>query len=154
MFGYRVWVCVCALCAFCMGPVRCSRDPQVLFSAKTTLKLGLTTLFTHLKIILLQCFQFSAISGIQTDPMWVGVVTMLMNLFFNLKNILLWMHLFFFFFLFFKKELTLFFFFALNSFVFLEHKRHFDVLSSLKTSNVSRKIDLFYLNNSLKPVFF
>ena len=25
-------------------------------------------LFTHLKIILLQCFQFSAISGIQTDP--------------------------------------------------------------------------------------
>ena len=69
MFGYRVWVCVCALYAFCMGPVRCSRDPQVLFSAKTTLKLGLTTLFTHLKIILLQCFQFSAISGIQTDPM-------------------------------------------------------------------------------------
>ena len=24
-------------------------------------------LFTHLKIILLQCFQFSAINGIQTD---------------------------------------------------------------------------------------
>ena len=62
------------------------------------------------------------------------------------------MHLFFFFF-FFKKELTLFFF-ALNSFVFLEDKHHFDVLSSLKTSNVSRKIDLFYLNNSLKPDFF
>ena len=28
-------------------------DPQVLFSAKTTLKLGHITLFTHLKIILL-----------------------------------------------------------------------------------------------------
>ena len=26
------------------------------------------TLFTHLKIILLQCFQFSAINGIQLDP--------------------------------------------------------------------------------------
>ena len=25
-------------------------------------------LFTHLKIILLQCFQFSVISGIQIDP--------------------------------------------------------------------------------------
>ena len=31
-------------------------DLQVLFLAKTTLKLGLTTLFTHLKIILLQYF--------------------------------------------------------------------------------------------------
>ena len=40
-----------------VGFVHCSQDPQVLFSAKKkTLKLGLMTLFTHLKIILLQCF--------------------------------------------------------------------------------------------------
>ena len=38
------------------------------FLAKTTLKLGLTVLFTHLKIILLQYFQFSTISDIQIDP--------------------------------------------------------------------------------------
>ena len=36
------------------------------FSKKKPLKLGLTALFTNLKIISLQCFQFSAISGIQT----------------------------------------------------------------------------------------
>ena len=33
------------------------------FSAKITLKLGLMALFTHLKIILLQCFQFSVFSN-------------------------------------------------------------------------------------------
>ena len=38
------------------------------FQQKKTLKLGPTALFTHLKIILLQYFQFSTISGIQTDP--------------------------------------------------------------------------------------
>ena len=32
------------------------------------INLGLTILFTHLKIILLQYFQFLAINGIQTDP--------------------------------------------------------------------------------------
>ena len=35
---------------------------------KITLKLGPMILFTHLKIILLQYFQFWAISGIQTNP--------------------------------------------------------------------------------------
>ena len=42
-----------------------------LFSTKLSLKMGLIVLFTHLKIILLQCFQFSVfskISSIQTDP--------------------------------------------------------------------------------------
>ena len=38
------------------------------FSATFSLKMGLTVLFTHLKIILLQCFQFSAFNCIQTDP--------------------------------------------------------------------------------------
>ena len=41
-----------------MGSVHCSWDLQVPFSFKTTLKLGPMALFTHLKIILLQCFQF------------------------------------------------------------------------------------------------
>ena len=56
--GLRFYVC----------PMQCSRDLQVRISANSSLKLGSTALFTHLKIILLQCFQFSAINGIQTDP--------------------------------------------------------------------------------------
>ena len=43
-------------------------DPQTSFLAKFSLKIGLTALFTHLKIILLQYFQFSTINDIQTDP--------------------------------------------------------------------------------------
>ena len=48
--------------------MHCSWDPQVQNSVNFKLKLGLTALFTHLKIILLQYFQFSVISGIQTNP--------------------------------------------------------------------------------------
>ena len=48
--------------------MHCSWDPQLQNSAKFSLKLGPTTLFTYLKIILLQCFQFSTINGIQTNP--------------------------------------------------------------------------------------
>ena len=60
---------------FFLGPMNRSRDPQVRNLAKSTLKLGPTTLFTHLKIILLQCFQFSAIIGIQTDLVFpIGLV--------------------------------------------------------------------------------
>ena len=58
------------VCAFCLGSMYCSWDLQLLFLAKTTIKLGLMTLFTHLKIILLQWFQFSAINGIQIDPLY------------------------------------------------------------------------------------
>ena len=43
---------------FCVGSVHYSGDPQVQISTKKNLKLGPTVLFTHLKIILLQCFQF------------------------------------------------------------------------------------------------
>ena len=50
---------------FLVGPVHCSWDPQVLYSEKKTLKLGPTILFTHLKIILLQCFQFSVFNNKQ-----------------------------------------------------------------------------------------
>ena len=39
-----------------VGPVYSSRDLQTTFFKKTTLKLGPTVLFTHLKIILLQYF--------------------------------------------------------------------------------------------------
>ena len=45
--------------------------PTATLLKKKKLKMALTALFTHLKIILLQCFQFSIsakISCIQTDP--------------------------------------------------------------------------------------
>ena len=82
-----------------MGPVHCARDPHHFqrphigpdialsvgpctvhgthksqFSATFSLKMGLTILFTYLKIILLQCFQFSVsvtISSIQIDPIYL-----------------------------------------------------------------------------------
>ena len=41
------------LAFFSVGPVHCSRDPQVRKNANVKLKLSLTTLFIHLKIILL-----------------------------------------------------------------------------------------------------
>ena len=49
------------------------RTHKPLFSAKNSLKMSPTALFIHLKIILLQYFQFSVfsfskISSIQTDP--------------------------------------------------------------------------------------
>ena len=37
---------------FLVGPVHCSQDPQVPYAATFSLKLGLTALFTYLKIIL------------------------------------------------------------------------------------------------------
>ena len=39
--------------------VHCSRTHKYYFLTTFSLKMGLTTLFIHLKIILLQCFQFS-----------------------------------------------------------------------------------------------
>ena len=53
--------------------VYCSWFHKLHFLAIFLLKMGSTTLFTHLKIILLQCFQFqfsisAKISSIQTDP--------------------------------------------------------------------------------------
>ena len=47
------------------------RSHKYHFSATFSLKMGPTVLFTHLKIILLLCFQFSVFSCIQTDPKWV-----------------------------------------------------------------------------------
>ena len=46
-------VCLDSVPHFLVGLVHCWRDLQILFSAKTTSKLGLTVLFTHLKMILL-----------------------------------------------------------------------------------------------------
>ena len=53
--------------------VHCLQIHKFHFSAIFSLKMGLTVLFTHLKIILLQCFQFqflvsAKISSIQTYP--------------------------------------------------------------------------------------
>jgi len=47
---------IARLCLIFMDLMYCSRDPQVQNSAKSILKLGLTVLFTYLKIILLQYF--------------------------------------------------------------------------------------------------
>ena len=63
-FGYRR-ICVCAVPCV---PVHYLRDPQVRISTNFYLKLNPTALFIYLKIILLQYFQFSTISGIQIDP--------------------------------------------------------------------------------------
>ena len=49
---------------FSVGSMHCSQDPQVRKNANVKLKLDPTVLFTHLKIILLQYFKFSVISGI------------------------------------------------------------------------------------------
>ena len=38
---------------YLVGPVHCLRNPQTFFSTKFSLKMSLTELFTHLKIILL-----------------------------------------------------------------------------------------------------
>ena len=53
--------------------VHCLRTHKFRFSVTFSLKIGPTILFTHLKIILLQCFQFqfsvlTKISSIQTEP--------------------------------------------------------------------------------------
>ena len=53
-------------------PCTVHRFHKLHFSITFSLKIGLTVLFTHLKIILLQCFQFSVFSCIQTDPYHVG----------------------------------------------------------------------------------
>ena len=59
------------------------------FSVTFLLKMGSMILFTHLKIILLQCFQFSAkISCIQTDPLWKVLFVIL--LWFSLGVINIW----------------------------------------------------------------
>ena len=54
------------LCFFCGSRALFTGFASTNFS-KFFLKRGLTGLFTHLKIILLQCFQFSIINGIQMD---------------------------------------------------------------------------------------
>ena len=58
--------------------VHCSRTHKFHFSATFSLKMGLTVLFTHLKNILLQYFQFqfsvsAKISSIQTDPEYLNI---------------------------------------------------------------------------------
>ena len=59
------------------GSQYCSWFHKYHFSATFSLKMGFTILFTHLKIILLQCFQFqflisATISSIQTNPCFFG----------------------------------------------------------------------------------
>ena len=69
MIKYPFGYCVCIQCftfffrrpliEFQWLPCTVYRTHKPLFSTKFSLKISLTTLFIHLKIILLQCFQFS-----------------------------------------------------------------------------------------------
>ena len=69
-----VWIAQKYACVSFMWPHgHYSWDPQLGKNTNLTLKLGPIALFTHLKIISLQCFQFqfsisTKISSIQTDP--------------------------------------------------------------------------------------
>ena len=47
-------------CDHLVGLVHSSRDPQIYFLTKLSLKMNSTVLFIHFKIILLQCLQFLA----------------------------------------------------------------------------------------------
>ena len=60
--------------------MHCSQDSQLPYLEKKKFKIGPTALFTHLKMILLQCFQFlvfSKINYIQTGPMSQDLFTMI-----------------------------------------------------------------------------
>ena len=73
-FDSSAFALLCTSAFFSVGPMHCSQDLQVQNLANITLKLGPTALFTHLKIILLRCFQFSAINGIQIDPKYPNLI--------------------------------------------------------------------------------
>ena len=61
-WGQKLLFILCGYCSYCFVVF-------THFSATFSLKMDPTALFTHLKIILLQCFQFSTkISCIQMDP--------------------------------------------------------------------------------------
>ena len=88
------------LCFFvwvsCIVHETCKYGFQQIFS----LKLAPTTLLTHLKIILLQYFQFSVISSIQTNPKYKKIdETMVfktrLNRDWRIKKTKDWFHLFF-----------------------------------------------------------
>ena len=74
-----VWIATgytfCVSAFFSLGPMHYSQDLQVLNLTKSTLKLSPTALFTHLKIILLQCFQFSIFSNKRySNRLWMSSV--------------------------------------------------------------------------------
>ena len=61
LFMYGIWTVAVTFdrSSVNSASVHCSRTHKFHFLSIFSLKMGLTTLFTHLKIILLQCFQFS-----------------------------------------------------------------------------------------------
>ena len=75
LFMYCTWTVAATFDQFYVNSasVHCSRTHKFHFLSIFSLKMGPTVLFTHLKIFLLQCFQFSVfsfskISSIQTHP--------------------------------------------------------------------------------------
>ena len=76
LFMYCSWSVAATFDQFYVNSasMHCSRTHKFHFLSIFLLKMGPTVLLTHLKIILLQCFQFSVfsfskISSIQTHPM-------------------------------------------------------------------------------------
>ena len=65
---------------FFVGPVHYLQNLQIRNSLKFSLKLSPTALFTHLKIILLQYFQFLTISDIQADPKYIQLEILISSL--------------------------------------------------------------------------
>ena len=66
---------------FFVGPVHCLWDSQVQKNANIKLKLGSMVLITHLKIILLQYFQFLVFSNNRYLVFYIyGLETTLSNL--------------------------------------------------------------------------
>ena len=59
--------CFCGFMSHQQVPCTVNGTHKSLFLATFSLKMGPTTLFKHLKIILQQCFLFSVLSGIQTN---------------------------------------------------------------------------------------
>ena len=74
-----------------MHPCTVHEPTNFIFYQFFSLKMGPTVLFTHLKIILLQCFQFSVfsfskISSIQTDPIYYKSKIMIVGTRFSLTR--------------------------------------------------------------------
>ena len=80
-FFQRVWIVTASFLhmnSLCRRQSALFTGPKTTCSEKKILKTGTTTLSTYLKIILLQCFQFSVfskISCIRTDPTYLENLT-------------------------------------------------------------------------------
>ena len=142
-----VWIAFPALAfpAFCFfrwfcwlfsvnsAQVHCSQNSQTSLFSNFFIKMGLTVLFTYLKIILLQYFQFSVFSCIQTDSK-CGFGYKSTSTFGTVARFQLFFFFFFFLYLFFFQPqlLTKSFVNSARMHYSRIHKLHFSVTFSLK----------------------